>query len=296
MHPQQLNHNAYDAASYDISQSPFYTSFPGLELQGDPKVTEAPHLSPSYVQQQYAHHDSGASLEAGGSPPLSFRIQEQPQQGHPRLAPPPALQYHQPCPTGSYAFTHDHEGHNPTPQGLSHQFPRAPPQPAHLSIDTWAPGPFSEDPTALRPAPRRIPPIYGPTYAVRPQPMYPLSTIHPPTPTHVPPKQSQPTTAPAPTTLPEQHEDRGSIDHGQRSRSWGAGALDVTTGVFVRAPDHPRIRTAQACEKCRLRKAKVSITPPRPLSLPPFLARLLSDQRLCCHTVFGRASVMPAMP
>jgi hypothetical protein len=278
MHPQQPTRNAHDAAPYDISHSPFYTSFPGLELQGDPKVTEAPHLSPSYVQQQYAHHDNGSSLEPGGSPPLSFRIHEQPQQGHPRLVPPPAPQYHQPSPTASYSvFTYDHEGHNPTPQGLSHPFPRAPPHPAHLSINPWAPGPFSEDATAapLRvatAAPRRVPPIYGPTYALRPQPMYPLSTIHPPAPTHVPPEQSQPTTTLAPATLPEQHEDRASIDHGQRSRSWGAGSLDVTTGVFVRTPDHPRIRTAQACEKCRLRKAKVSVVLPRPLLslLDPF--------------------------
>ena len=36
-----------------------------------------------------------------------------------------------------------------------------------------------------------------------------------------------------------------------------AGSLDPTTGVFYRTPDHPRLRTAQACEKCRTRKAKV---------------------------------------
>lgn len=36
-----------------------------------------------------------------------------------------------------------------------------------------------------------------------------------------------------------------------------AGALDPTTGIFYRPPDHPRLRTAQACEKCRTRKAKV---------------------------------------
>ncbi|KIK78720.1 hypothetical protein PAXRUDRAFT_312570 [Paxillus rubicundulus Ve08.2h10] len=37
-----------------------------------------------------------------------------------------------------------------------------------------------------------------------------------------------------------------------------AGSLDPTTGIFYRTPDHPRMRTAQACEKCRVRKAKCS--------------------------------------
>ncbi|KAF8123920.1 hypothetical protein EV363DRAFT_1355119, partial [Boletus edulis] len=34
------------------------------------------------------------------------------------------------------------------------------------------------------------------------------------------------------------------------------GALDPTTGIFYRAAEHPRMRTAQACNKCRVRKAK----------------------------------------
>lgn len=36
-----------------------------------------------------------------------------------------------------------------------------------------------------------------------------------------------------------------------------SGSLDPVTGIFQRSPDHPRLRTAQACEKCRIRKAKV---------------------------------------
>ncbi|KAJ7474788.1 hypothetical protein FB451DRAFT_1397663 [Mycena latifolia] len=35
-----------------------------------------------------------------------------------------------------------------------------------------------------------------------------------------------------------------------------AGSLDPTTGIFYRTPEHPRLRTAQACDKCRTRKAK----------------------------------------
>ncbi|KAG6873056.1 hypothetical protein C0995_003536 [Termitomyces sp. Mi166 len=37
-----------------------------------------------------------------------------------------------------------------------------------------------------------------------------------------------------------------------------AGSLDPATGIFYRSPEHPRLRTAQACEKCRTRKAKCS--------------------------------------
>ncbi|KAJ4496584.1 hypothetical protein C8R41DRAFT_263916 [Lentinula lateritia] len=37
-----------------------------------------------------------------------------------------------------------------------------------------------------------------------------------------------------------------------------AGSLNPSTGVFYRTPEHPRLRTAQACEKCRTRKAKCS--------------------------------------
>lgn len=40
-----------------------------------------------------------------------------------------------------------------------------------------------------------------------------------------------------------------------------AGSLDPATGIFYRTPEHPRLRTAQACEKCRTRKAKVRIAP-----------------------------------
>lgn len=36
-----------------------------------------------------------------------------------------------------------------------------------------------------------------------------------------------------------------------------SGSLDPSTGIYQVAPEHPRIRTAQACEKCRGRKAKV---------------------------------------
>ncbi|KAI1785563.1 hypothetical protein LXA43DRAFT_899486 [Ganoderma leucocontextum] len=44
---------------------------------------------------------------------------------------------------------------------------------------------------------------------------------------------------------------------GAAQSSW-TGSIDFTTGVFQRSVEHPRLRTAQACEKCRIRKAKCS--------------------------------------
>ena len=42
--------------------------------------------------------------------------------------------------------------------------------------------------------------------------------------------------------------------------SWAmSGSLDPATGIYQTAPEHPRVRTQQACEKCRGRKAKVCI-------------------------------------
>lgn len=41
------------------------------------------------------------------------------------------------------------------------------------------------------------------------------------------------------------------------SQYCGAGSLDPVSGVFSRAEAPTRIRTAKACEKCRVRKAKV---------------------------------------
>ncbi|KZT24339.1 hypothetical protein NEOLEDRAFT_1179332 [Neolentinus lepideus HHB14362 ss-1] len=37
-----------------------------------------------------------------------------------------------------------------------------------------------------------------------------------------------------------------------------AGSLDPNNNMFYRSAEHPRLRTAQACEKCRARKAKCS--------------------------------------
>ncbi|KAI0344323.1 hypothetical protein BDW22DRAFT_1427939 [Trametopsis cervina] len=48
-------------------------------------------------------------------------------------------------------------------------------------------------------------------------------------------------------------------DHSAPPPPWTmSGSLDPSTGIYQIAPEHPRIRTAQACEKCRGRKAKCS--------------------------------------
>ncbi|OJT15638.1 hypothetical protein TRAPUB_5966 [Trametes pubescens] len=61
----------------------------------------------------------------------------------------------------------------------------------------------------------------------------------------------------------QQHEHSAQVAQqqsvGPSSSSWTlSGSLDPATGVFQRSVEHPRLRTAQACEKCRVRKAKCS--------------------------------------
>jgi len=69
-----------------------------------------------------------------------------------------------------------------------------------------------------------------------------------------------------------------------------AGSLDPNTGIFYRTPEHPRLRTAQACEKCRTRKAKVRI---RRFILPFF--PLLDDVILINRWINSAvASTLPA--
>ncbi|THH28720.1 hypothetical protein EUX98_g5468 [Antrodiella citrinella] len=58
-----------------------------------------------------------------------------------------------------------------------------------------------------------------------------------------------------PWTVPQQQDQPAP----EPQPSWTmSGSLDPNTGIFQRAPEHPRVRTAQACEKCRARKAKCS--------------------------------------
>ena len=67
------------------------------------------------------------------------------------------------------------------------------------------------------------------------------------------PSPFAPSSGPWTVTQPEQVQ---AVPEPQPSWTM-SGSLDPATGVFQRAPEHPRVRTAQACEKCRTRKAKV---------------------------------------
>jgi hypothetical protein len=289
MNSRQLTYNAHDAVPLDNLQSSFY-DFP--EILDGSKVTQAPHTSPSYVQRQYRDApDSGASKD-GGSPQLPYHIPEQAQRGHPS----PSPQQHRPYPTGAYPpFQHDHERSYPTHQDFSHQPPRASVRSAPMPVGPWPIDPFSDNAsTQFTALPGGISPTHGHLYSFCPQPPNHPPPTHHSAPTDAPLEQSQPTTAPGPSTPHEQHEDRAITVQGQRSHSWvSVGSQDPVTGAFYGTSDHPRIRTAQACEKCRARKAKVSIVPPSfPLSPP---VPLLTNGRLCCHSVLRRASDMPAM-
>lgn len=299
VHPQHLAHGAHDSSSFDIFPSPFY-SFPVPDtLGGGSKATQPPHPLPQYVQQQQYAPDSGSPLEAQRSPQRPYCPQGRPQQGHSHIgnpAPPPALQQPQPRPAAAYPlpiFPQNHEGYSPSVQthylplsrAVPHQHSHIPNEPAFLN-------PFTD--SACQQPRGDITRLGDFTYACHPQPRYSLPTTLPSAATHTPPEHSPSTSVQdPPSTFHQQHDNSGTnADHGsQRSRSWGgAGSLDPATGVFSRAADHPRIRTAQACEKCRARKAKVR----RPLSHRHHCE--LSDKGLYGYTVFRRAPDMPAVP
>ncbi|KAI0249450.1 hypothetical protein BJV78DRAFT_1227413 [Lactifluus subvellereus] len=269
MHSQQPTHQAAqapDAASFDILQSPLYPSFPEC-LGENPKAAQPPLPSPPYVPQHYPP-DRDPPLEAQRSPPPPYRSPGRPQQqGYSHLrntAPLPALQQPQPrqaaaCPL----FPQAHDVYNSTTQGFSPQVSQAPLQPPHVPLHQWLIDPSTGNPSAQFTAVQGGPPrIYGLMYPSHPQLRHSLPTTHPSVPTHIPPEQSPATTqktAPSQPMFHERNEDSTIAEHSQQLRSWGgAGSLDPATGVFSRAADHPRIRTAQACEKCRARKAKCS--------------------------------------
>ncbi|KAK0443237.1 hypothetical protein EV421DRAFT_1947932 [Armillaria borealis] len=76
---------------------------------------------------------------------------------------------------------------------------------------------------------------------------------------------------PPPRLTPPSH-------HGNQTLS---RSLDPSTGIFYRTPEHPRLRTAQACEKCRTRKAKCS-------GEHPSCKRCLTRGLICRYAPEGR--------
>ncbi|TFK33764.1 hypothetical protein BDQ12DRAFT_738606 [Crucibulum laeve] len=103
-------------------------------------------------------------------------------------------------------------------------------------------------------SPHNISPQSWPSYdhAVPPASFLPSSPLNPwggsyPTPAPYPPPRLSP---------PAVSHPSGALQHSASRRLTLAGSLDPETGIFYRTPEHPRLRTAQACEKCRARKAK----------------------------------------
>ncbi|KAI0292230.1 hypothetical protein B0F90DRAFT_281758 [Multifurca ochricompacta] len=270
---QQAVHMYGGNTTFDILQSPLCGgTFPEL-VGGDSKPAQPPRPSPPYGPQ---HHslDRGAPLDVQGSPSTSYSTPGRPQQrGHPHLRyapPPPQLQQPQPRPAAAYpSFPQaHHEAHHPMTQAFPSEISRDYLQYARMPVDPWGIDPFVNNSSAQYSAPQGgLPRLFESMYPSHQQPRYPLSTTHPQAVVHAPPERSQATIQNAgsgpPTFHDQQNEDSSTTDHPQPLRSWGgAGSLDPATGVFSRAADHPRIRTAQACEKCRARKAKACLFPP----------------------------------
>lgn len=69
-----------------------------------------------------------------------------------------------------------------------------------------------------------------------------------------------------------------------------SGSLDPETGIFLRTVEHPRLRTAQACEKCRIRKAKV-----RSLALYLHSNPILTPSHPTPSTVFWRTAQLQTL-
>ena len=93
----------------------------------------------------------------------------------------------------------------------------------------------------------------------------PASMKHPDGHLHYPPFST-------PSPFPQSRVSPSAFHH-QKRTSPGGGltapgnrlafteTVDPSTGLLLRTPEHPRLRTAQACQKCRLRKAKVRHLP-----------------------------------
>jgi hypothetical protein len=263
--PRHETVHAYSHPSFDNLQPPFYPGLP--EPLGGPKHPQVLRpLPPPYVQQHYVL-DRDPPIEARGSPPLSHRSSDR-RHGHPSLrhpispASPPQLQQPQPRQATLYSlFPQGREAYHTT-HVYSTQMSRAPQQAAHVPLDPWAVAAFTNNAnTHLTEMGGGLPQLES-MYSSHQQPLSPLATTHPSTYTQeIPPKGSPTTTQNAdlvPTSSQRDADGNATVENSTQMRSWGgAGSLDPATGVFSRAADHPRIRTAQACEKCRARKAKV---------------------------------------
>uniref|UniRef100_D8QJE6 Zn(2)-C6 fungal-type domain-containing protein n=2 Tax=Schizophyllum commune (strain H4-8 / FGSC 9210) TaxID=578458 RepID=D8QJE6_SCHCM len=129
----------------------------------------------------------------------------------------------------------------------------------HAQPQGWAPGPeqsFRASEQSFRASEQRL----RPSEHFRPSD-HPFPTAFPPFDgfpagsSHPPPRLEPPSLHPTSRTL----GGSSSLSLGGSSSLTLGGPLDGPGGgIFYRSPEHPRLRTAQACEKCRVRKAKCS--------------------------------------
>ncbi|KAI9450047.1 hypothetical protein BJY52DRAFT_1358207 [Lactarius psammicola] len=248
MHPQQITHqtvHAYGPPSFDNLQSSLYPGFPEL-LGGGSKTTQLPRPLPPYVQQHYIL-DRDPPMETQKSPPPSHRSSDR-AHGHPSLRHPASP-------------PQDMRPTTPPPKYFLPRYLVLLSNLRILPLDPWA---FTDNAnTHLTEMQGGLPHIYESMYPSHQQPLSPLATTHPSTYSQAVPQKGPSTTTqnadPSPTSFQGKNEGNTTAENSPQLRSWGgAGSLDPATGVFSRAADHPRIRTAQACEKCRARKAKCS--------------------------------------
>ncbi|KAF8988449.1 hypothetical protein BDQ17DRAFT_1374044 [Cyathus striatus] len=118
-------------------------------------------------------------------------------------------------------FDDQHDMYNPSPPTYDDSLPLQP------TLPRWSSSSFDYTPPAACP----------PWTSSFPSPApYPAPRLSPP-----------------PQRLSQEQQHQASLN---ARRLTLAGSLDPETGIFYRTPEHPRLRTAQACEKCRARKAK----------------------------------------
>jgi hypothetical protein len=263
--PRHETVHAYSHPSFDNLQPPFYPGLP--EPLGGPSTRRYCAPCRRHMSNSTTSSIGTLQLRHRGYPPPSHRSSDR-RHGHPSLrhpispASPPQLQQPQPRQATLYSlFPQGREAYHTT-HVYSTQMSRAPQQAAHVPLDPWAVAAFTNNAnTHLTEMGGGLPQLES-MYSSHQQPLSPLATTHPSTYTQeIPPKGSPTTTQNAdlvPTSSQRDADGNATVENSTQMRSWGgAGSLDPATGVFSRAADHPRIRTAQACEKCRARKAKV---------------------------------------
>ena len=123
------------------------------------------------------------------------------------------------------------------------------------SLEPHILNPVYHSPSLFNTRPQQHNPQSWPPYDHSIPQSYPQNYPYAPYPTPSP--FPVPRLSPPPIPINFKSTQNNSPTSSQNQRLTLAGSLDPSTGIFYRTPEHPRLRTAQACEKCRTRKAKV---------------------------------------